>query len=91
MRIYDTRKLLAEGILPRPAPTHDVEALRRRLEALRLGFIAEALPNLLADAVKQRPSSSELVRCPTTWRSHHPGPTRDRRVKRIRGAFTSPW
>ena len=54
MRIYETRKLLADGILPKPAPTHDVEALRRRLEALRLGFIAEALPDLLADAVKHK-------------------------------------
>jgi len=54
MRIYETRKLLAEGILPRPAPTQDVEALRRRLEALRLGFVAEALPDLLRDAVAQK-------------------------------------
>ena len=54
MRIYDTRKLLAEGILPQPAPTRDVEALRRRLEVLRLGFVAEALPDLLSDAVKHK-------------------------------------
>ncbi len=51
MRIYDTRKLLSEGILPRPEPTQNVEALQRRLEALRLNFVAEALPDLLTDAV----------------------------------------
>lgn len=54
MRIYETRKLLAEGILPKPAATQDVEALRRRLEALRLGFVAEALDDLLSQAVKQK-------------------------------------
>lgn len=54
MRIYETRKLLSEGILPKPAPTRDLEALRRRLEALRLPFVAESLGDLLTDAVEQK-------------------------------------
>lgn len=66
MRIYDTRKLLAQGILPKPAPTQDIEALRHRLEALRLGFVAEALPDLLSDAVTHKWSApvflDELMR-----------------------------
>jgi len=52
MRIEQTRKLLSAGILPSPAPTEDVDALRERLLALRLCFAAEALGDLLADAVK---------------------------------------
>jgi len=53
MKVYNTRKLLAEGILPKPAPTQDLEALRTRLRALRLGFVADALPDLVSDAVRQ--------------------------------------
>ncbi len=66
MRAYDTRKLLAQGILPKPAPTQDMEALRHRLEALRLGFVAQALPDLLSDAVTHKWSATvfldELIR-----------------------------
>lgn len=54
MRIEQTRKLLAEGILPVPEPTQDVDGLRKRLAALRLDFAAEALGDLLTDAVKQK-------------------------------------
>ncbi len=54
MRIEQTRKLLSAGILPTPAPTQDVDALRQRLAALRLGFAAEALDDLLAEAVKAK-------------------------------------
>lgn len=52
MRIEQTRKLLSAGILPLPAPTQDVDSLRQRLSALRLCFAAEALDDLLAEAVK---------------------------------------
>jgi DNA replication protein DnaC len=54
MRIEQTRKLLSAGILPSPAPTQDVDALRDRLTALRLVFAAEALGDLLSEAVKQQ-------------------------------------
>lgn len=53
MRIAQTRKLHAAGILPRPAATENVEALRERLDALRLVFAAENLDELLAESVKQ--------------------------------------
>lgn len=53
MKVSNTRRLLAEGILPKPAPTQDLEALRTRLRALRLGFVADALPDLVNDAVRQ--------------------------------------
>ena len=53
MRIEQTRKLIAAGILPSPAATQDVDALRKRLDALRLSFAAEALGDLLTDAVKE--------------------------------------
>jgi len=61
MRIEQTRKLLAAGILPSPAPTQDVEALRKRLEALRLTFAAEALSDLLTDAVKQNQNAAAFL------------------------------
>lgn len=54
MRIYTTRTLLADGDLPNPEPRQDVETLRRRLNALRLCFAAEALFDLLSDAVKEK-------------------------------------
>ncbi len=41
MRIDHTRKLHAAGILPKPAPTQDVQALGERLQALRMVFAAE--------------------------------------------------
>ena len=53
MRITQTRKLHAAGILPHPAPTENIEALRERLDALRLVFAAENLDELLAESVKQ--------------------------------------
>jgi DNA replication protein DnaC len=61
MRIEQTRKLLSAGILPSPAPTHDVDALRDRLSALRLVFAAEALGDLLSDAVKQQSSAPDFL------------------------------
>jgi DNA replication protein DnaC len=54
MRIYQTRKLLLAGVLPHPQPSQDVSSLRLRLETLGLGFAAEALPELLSDAVKEK-------------------------------------
>ena len=53
MKVSNTRRLLAEGILPKPTPTQDLEALRTRLRALRLGFVADAVPDLVNDAVRQ--------------------------------------
>jgi DNA replication protein DnaC len=61
MRIEQTRKLLSAGILPSPAPTHDVDALRDRLSALRLVFAAEALGDLLSEAVKQQSSAADFL------------------------------
>jgi len=61
MRIDQTRKLLSAGILPSPAPTQDVDALRERLEALRLVFAAEALADLLSQAVKQEWNSATFL------------------------------
>ena len=52
MKIYRTRQLHADGILPKPVPTSDIGALATRLEALRLKFAAEALEDLVSDAVK---------------------------------------
>lgn len=61
MRIEQTRKLLSAGILPSPAPTQDVDALRARLSALRLVFAAEALGDLLGNAVKQQESAAGFL------------------------------
>ncbi|MCA9145717.1 MAG: IS21-like element helper ATPase IstB [Planctomycetales bacterium] len=61
MRIEQTRKLLSAGILPAPAPTQDVDALRQRLDALRLVFAAEALSDLLSQAVKQQWNSATFL------------------------------
>jgi DNA replication protein DnaC len=61
MRIEQTRKLLSAGVLPSPAPTQDVEALRERLLALRLVFAAEALGDLLTDAVKTEWSAAAFL------------------------------
>ncbi len=61
MRIDQTRKLHAAGILPSPAPTEDVDALRQRLSALRLVFAAESLGDLLTDAVKTQATSAGFL------------------------------
>lgn len=61
MRIDQTRKLLSAGILPSPAPTQDVDALRARLEGLRLVFAAEALADLLSQAVQHEWSSATFL------------------------------
>jgi len=53
MRIDQTRRLHAAGILPTPAPTQDLASLSTRLEALRLTFAAEALPDLMTESVKE--------------------------------------
>ncbi len=53
MKIAQTRKLHAAGILPAPSPTENVELLRQRLEALRLMFAAEGRDDLLEQSVKQ--------------------------------------
>lgn len=61
MRIAQTRKLHAAGILPTPAPTQDLDALRERLEALRLVFAAESLSDLLTEAVKENWNSAVFL------------------------------
>ena len=61
MRIDHTRKLHAAGILPKPAPTQDLEALSQRLTALRLVFAAEALGDLLSQAVQEDWSGAALL------------------------------
>jgi len=61
MRIEYTRKLHAAGILPIPAPTQDTEALGARLDALRLGFAAESLTDLLTAAVKENQSFAAFL------------------------------
>ena len=53
MKIAQTRKLHAAGILPKPVPTQNIDALRERLDALRLVFAAEGLDDLLETSVKQ--------------------------------------
>jgi len=61
MRIAQTRKLHAAGILPKPAPTQDVQQLRDRLEALRLSFAAESLEDLFAQSVREDFSSGQFL------------------------------
>jgi DNA replication protein DnaC len=53
MKIHETQRLLAEGVLPAPAPVNDADGLRRRLTALGLDFAAEALMDQLTEATKQ--------------------------------------
>lgn len=57
MRIAQTRKLHAAGILPKPAATQDLLAIADRLDALRLVFAAEALESLIGQSVKEDWSS----------------------------------
>jgi DNA replication protein DnaC len=61
MKIQQTRKLLAEGVLPAPAPVNDAEALKRRLSALGLEFAAEALTDLMTEATKLAWGPPELL------------------------------
>ena len=61
MKIAQTRKLHAAGILPKPVATQDVGQLRERLEALRLSFAAETLEDLLAQAVRKDWSASAFL------------------------------
>lgn len=61
MRIAQTRKLHATGILPKPSPTTDLEQLRSRLEALRLTFTAEALEDLVTQSVKENLGTTEFL------------------------------
>lgn len=56
MRIEQTRKLHAVGLLPSPPACEDVAGLALRLEALKLGFAAEAIGELLTAAVKGKQS-----------------------------------
>ena len=53
MRIYQTRKLLAEGVLPAPSPVSDLDGLKKRLSALGLEFASEALGEHLTQAAKE--------------------------------------
>lgn len=53
MRIYQTRRLLAEGVLPAPAPASDLDGLKLRLSALGLDFAAEALADQMTQAAKE--------------------------------------
>ncbi len=61
MRIEQTRKLLSAGILPSPAPTQNIDALRDRLSALQLSFAAESLGDLLSEAVKEQSSAAAFL------------------------------
>jgi len=61
MRIAQTRKLHAAGILPTPSPTENLEAIADRLEALRLVFAAEALESLVTQSVKEDLSSTAFL------------------------------
>ena len=58
MKIAQTRKLHAAGILPKPAPTQDVEQLQARLVALRLTFAADSIDTLLSQSVREEWSAS---------------------------------
>jgi len=53
MRIHQTRKLLAEGVLPALAPVADVDGLKMRLSALGLDFAADALAEQMTQAAKE--------------------------------------
>ncbi len=53
MRIDQTRKLFAAGILPKPPAIQDIGALAQRLDALRLDFAPEHLELLVTQSVKE--------------------------------------
>jgi DNA replication protein DnaC len=61
MRIEQTRRLHAAGLLPSPPPCEDVEGLAQRLEALKLGFAAAAIGELLSGAVQQQQSFAAFL------------------------------
>lgn len=61
MKIYSTRKLYAAGILPKPSSTEDVVQLAERLRALRLGFAADHLTELVTQSVKAAWSSTRFL------------------------------
>ncbi|MDB4778272.1 IS21-like element helper ATPase IstB [bacterium] len=61
MRIAQTRKLHAAGILPKPPATQDLQAIADRLDALRLVFAAEALESLIGQSVKEDWSSIDFL------------------------------
>lgn len=61
MRIDQTRKLHAAGILPKPAPTQDLDQLRQRLDALRLTFAANDIDTLLSQSVREKWNSIQFL------------------------------
>lgn len=61
MRIHRTRQLLADGVLPRPAPAGDVDGLRALLTALDLEFASEALTERLAEAARDGRGPGEFL------------------------------
>ncbi len=61
MRIEQTRKLLAAGVLPSPPVSQNIDALSIRLAALRLHFAAEALPSLVTAAVREASSPTAFL------------------------------
>jgi DNA replication protein DnaC len=61
MKIYSTRKLFIEGILPKPPATQDIAALAARLKALRLWFAAEQLGELVTRSVKESWNSTKFL------------------------------
>ena len=61
MKIAQTRKLHAAGILPKPVATQDVGQLRERLEALRLMFAAATLDDMLSQSVREDWNASQFL------------------------------
>jgi len=61
MKISQTRKLHAAGILPNPLATQDVGQLRERLEALRLMFAAATLDDMLLQSVREDWNASQFL------------------------------
>jgi len=61
MKIAQTRKLQAAGILPKPLATQNVGQLRERLEALRLMFAAATLDDMLSQSVREDWNASQFL------------------------------
>jgi DNA replication protein DnaC len=61
MKIAQTRKLHAAGVLPKPVATQDVGQLRERLEALRLMFAAATLDDMLSQSVREDWNASQFL------------------------------